>query len=546
MLWGNRQFEGEFPRVDDRLLPRDAAQAAVNCWLDRGHPRPVPVLDRVAGVDRFGALVQSIYRFDDARWFAWDEDVDVVPAPISSDTQKRTIWTGDDYPRHTSTVIMQGGGFVSPGLPISRRLGVPVPDAAPAVALGVLTDEDTGQNAESHVWVFTFLTDLDEEGPPSPASGTLTRKFNVDGTIQPVTITMPTGVTGSYGVNRKRIYRAATGASGVTTYQFVATVNLSADTFVDTVPTADLGSTIVSTFWDPPPEDLTGLIALPNGVLAGYVGRDVYLSESYQPHAWPTDYIQTVDAEIVGLGNFGTNVVVGTKGRPYLISGASPATVSVARMEFEQICAAKRSFAAVDQQGVTFASPEGLVLVGPGGGLFLSRKYYDRADWQALSPAEFRAVYHDGAFLTFSNSKATALNPDIEGIVEIEDAGIKAVFRDTERDKVYVIDSDRYLAEWKSSQAAGDALRTMRWRSRVHVGVTRTFSAAQVIADAYPVTFRLFTEAGIAAIFIKAVASRAPFRLPADLGLHAEWSYEIEATTAVKEVRIGAMMEMLE
>ena len=236
MVWGNRKFTGIFPKVSPRLLSEEAAQVAQNCWLDRGHPRPIPQPRRVSGVPQFGAIVKSIYRFDGTgpsndRWFAWNTEVDVVRAPVVEDTTRRTIWTGDDYPRHTSTRIMQGSGFNSPGIPISRRLGIPAPTSAPSVALGTLTtdpapdpdDPDAtptpAQPAEFHAYVFTWLSDLDEEGPPSPASTLLTRRFNSDGSIQSVTLTLPTSLTGAFGANRKRIYRTATGASGTTTYQ---------------------------------------------------------------------------------------------------------------------------------------------------------------------------------------------------------------------------------------------------------------------------------------------------------------------------------------
>ncbi|MCY4470291.1 MAG: hypothetical protein OXC08_16375 [Thiotrichales bacterium] len=662
MLWGNRRFTAERPRMSARLLPDDAAQIARDCWLDRGHPRPAPQLRRVEPAVLFPPGVQTIWRFDENRWFAWALDVDVVRAPVVEDTTNRTIWTGDDYPRHTSTAIMQGGGFVSPGIPVSRRLGVPVPEDAPTIEGGELDeDETTSLVAETHSWIYTFLTDLEEEGPPSPPSddierrlahmveepeGAYTKRAAIDGlddeaglvagdvaldgeggklyivpaapdtratlkelliygrtlrievddenhiqifvaaradrsvgdlevleirgvlattgtvdddasvtlkailpgdaNIQPVTITMPSAAPASWGANagitHKRIYRTATGASDVTTWFLLATVPIAQAEYTDEKQTKDLGDELVSTHWDPPPADLSGLIALPNGVLAGFVGRDVYFSEPYQPHAWPRDYVETVEDDVVGLANFGTNVVIGTTGAPQLRSGADPARSSPSRLEFSQPCAAKRSFGIVDQQGIVYASPEGLVLVGPAGGKFISRAYYDKADWATLRPVEFRAVYHDGAYVAFSTTRSVAIADDIEGAVEFTDAGVRAVFQDTARDTIYVVGADRYLYEWATGLADGDAPRTMRWRSRLHVAQARTFSAAQVIASAYPVTFKLFGDGVERAT--KAVASRRAFRLPDRMGLRTEWEYEIAGTSAVQEVRIGAMSDM--
>ena len=89
----------------------EQASAAVNCWMDKKQPRPLPELLPVAGISVFSASVKTIYRFDDIRWFQWNDEVDVVRAPLINDSTNRTIWTGDDFPRFTSTVIMQGGGF---------------------------------------------------------------------------------------------------------------------------------------------------------------------------------------------------------------------------------------------------------------------------------------------------------------------------------------------------------------------------------------------------------------------------------------------------
>lgn len=544
-MMGTRQFRGMFPKVSPRLLGENAAQEALNCWLDAGYPRPLPVPRLVSGVGTFPVGVRSIWRYDANRWFAWSQDVDVVRSPLNSDTLNSVIWSGQDYPRHTSTAIMQGHGFSGVGLPpASRRLGVPAPTIAPTTNRADLSDANDDAVAEHHAWVYTFLTDLDEEGPPSPPSATVQRGFNTDGTIQSVTIGMPTGVTGSYGVNRKRLYRTATGASGVTTWNLVATLALSTANYTDTVLTAGLGDALVSEQWDPPPADLTGLISLPNGVLAGFRDRDVYFSVPFQPHAWPSDYIQTVDDAIVGLGNFGTNLLVGTRGKPVLISGADPERAFPSRMEFEQPCAAKRSFATVDRQGVAFASTEGLVLVTPGGGEFISREAYDRKDWQDLAPAEFRSVYHDGSYIAFSNSKAVALNPSNEGAIDVEGAGVRAVYRDPMDDAVYVVGSDRRLYEWATDVRAGDTARTMTWKSRLETGIRRTWSAAQVIAEGYPVTLKLYGDRGL--VLTRVVNSAEPFRLPAALKRYANWEWEVSGQNGVEEVRIGRMMDMLE
>ena len=546
MVWGNSQFEGIYPKVSERLLPDNGAQIAENCWLTRRYPIPTPNNPMLTDRGQFGNSTSTIFKFDGvgsaARWFQWNDDVFVVRAPVTDDTLRRVIWSGDGAPKHTTTAIMQGGGFNSPGTPVARTLGVPAPGAAPTVVLGAVTNEDDEATAESHAWVYTFVTDLEEEGPPSSPSVVLTRKFNADGTIQPVTVTTATSLTGSTGANRKRIYRTATGATS-SAYLLVAEIPISQAAYTDQTLTGSLGDALISTFWDPPPEDLDGLIALPNGVLAGFLNRDVHFSEPYQPHAWPTDYIQTLDDDIVGMGNFGTNLVVGTKGRPYIMSGADPSSVSVARLELNQACASKHGFAEIDQMGVVFASTEGLVLVGPGGSSMVSEQYFDKQTWQALSPEDMRAFYHDGSWVGYTHDGGmVAVNATMNGVVEIGHTDIQCHYRDPDDDTVYLLDNSRFLKAFGTHPVSSVAARGMRWRSRIHIGPLRTFSAAQVVADDYPVTFKIFgndTE-----IYSKAVANRNPFRLPS-MGLNSDWYYEVSGANAVRQVLVGNMSEML-
>ena len=560
---GNRIFAGAHPRISERNTPDEAADTAVNCWLSKGYPASIPAPRRVTGyTSRFSNTVKTIFRYDGDgetatpyRFAAWNLDVDVVRMPFINDRNKRIAWSGDDYPRHTGETIVGNSLSSGPGIPISRRLGIPAPTAAPTVALGDVGTADTTELAEHHAWVVTFVSDLNEEGPPSPPTEVVLRQFNDMGGIQPCTLTLPTSVAypsgvGDSGANRKRIYRTATGASGTTGYYLLAEVALATETYTDTVPTASLGEEMISLFWDPPPADLKGLTLMSNGVMAGFVGSDVYLSEPYQPHAWPTDYIVNVESEVVGMEAFGVTLVVGTVDRPYVINGVDPANASPTRMEFQQVCASKHSFAQVDQQGVVFAANEGLVLVGPQGGRFLSRNTHDRDDWQALEPHTFRSVYHDGSYIAFTDGFTYAFNPEIPGVVQINDADIKAVYHDRKEDSIFIVGADRRLARWKTGLITGDDRRFLSWRGKRWIGYPRTYSAAQVIAEDYPVTLLLYTKDPIfnsgaeqAPVSIT-VNNAQPFRLR-NINPNSEWSYQVSSQFSVYEVRIGIMRDML-
>ena len=423
-------------------------------------------------------------------------------------------------------------------------MGIPAPTQAPGVAIvPLVADRDEDVAAEDHAWVYTWVSDLGEEGPPSPASAHATRAYDVDGNIQSVTLTMATGVTGPYGINRKRIYRTGIGSDGTTEFLFLTEITASAATYTDSALGSRLGELLPSTTWDPPPDDMVGLIGLPNGVLAGFRGRDLLLSEPYQGHAWPTDYIQVADYEIVGLGSFGTTVVVLTKGRPYLLLGSHPGASSLVAMELDQACVSKRSITRIGQQGVVYASPDGLVRVGPGGGEIISRESYTLKEWRALSPENIVAFYHDGQYVAFLGDHAIASDPDTGGIIEFDQV-VRAGYQDRVDDRLYVVQGSE-IKEWRTAPEGTETMAEMVWRSRIETGLARNFSTAQVIsaADAMtPITFRLL--AGGDEAFSQSITSNTPFRLPPHTRSD-EWQFEIEGQAEVKEVRVGAMREML-
>lgn len=580
-MFGNRVFAGEYPRISPRNLPESGAQAARNCWLDRGFPRPLPAV-RQLSIGAIPADAGNIYRYDGQRWFIWPGtlDVDVVQAPVRNDVSNRVCWTGHGYPKQTfvATAPSQVGtissSWTSPGVPPFRTLGVPAPaDNAFSAEVQPFPDgttEDEDERAESHAYVMTYLTDLDEEGPPSNPVSVDNRGFDEDGNLQPVHITFRTaGVdladesrnSRPYGINRKRLYRVRVGDSAVT-YNLVAEIPLARQTpgggadeayYADTKASADLGIQLVSLLWDPPPDDLRGLISLPNGVLAGFKGRDVYFSEPYQPHAWPQDYIKTVDDPIVGLGAYATVVVVGTEHRPFIINGADPASAIAQRLELEQPCSSKHSFASIDLEGVCYASPEGLVLAGPRGAQVISTPVFRERQWNELRPGDFRSTYHDTMYIAWSagaTGQAVVMGKEMQGVSFIDDANVLSVWRDAANDLVYLLidggGAGRSIWQWDTKPQPDDVLRTMRWRGRLNIAPARCYSAAQVIAEGYPVTFRVFLDGSSQAAFTHSVTSRSPFRIPATLSNRSEWTYEVEGQHGVREVRVGMMSEMLE
>jgi hypothetical protein len=230
-----------------------------------------------------------------------------------------------------------------------------------------------------------------------------------------VTVTSPVAAPDRYIVGW-RLYRSSTSNAGAA-YQLVedkeATNAVLEDDgsfkyfsldkliYQDAKAQEELQETCPTLTWSEPPENLIGLVGLPNGIMAGFFGKTLCFSEPYAPYAWPVDYQQTLEYDIVGIGVFGQTAVVLTAGNPYYVSGADSASMSAQKLESPQSCIVKRTIAA-SEGGVMWASPDGLCLAAANGVSVFTLGAFSRDDWQAeVGPGAFGA-FHEGVYYLFT------------------------------------------------------------------------------------------------------------------------------------------------
>ena len=163
-------------------------------------------------------------------------------------------------------------------------------------------------------------------------------------------------------INRMRIYRSQTSALGDTTLYFLDELPATTTLFEYDETQYPMNEVIASTDYNPPPDNLEGLISLPNGIMAGFVGKKVYFSEPYRPHAWPEKYIMTVDYPVVGFGAFGSSIAVMTTGMPYVMQGNTPDAMVSQRLEVNLPCLSAQSIVDLGYS-VAYASTQGLVTI---------------------------------------------------------------------------------------------------------------------------------------------------------------------------------------
>lgn len=355
-------FTGESPRTTPRLLPATGAQVAQSVRLEDGelapYRKPLPVFT-ITGIA--SGQVQTIYRHL-GEWLAWDKVVHAVPGPVAQD---RLYYTGDGVPK------MRVGETV-------YDLKLTPPNTALTATVSGTLDPST---SASRLYVYTRVTDYGEESEPSPISAEVQWSSGMTVTLSGF-VSAPAG----RAFSKQRIYRSQTGTSGGANLYFIAERDDTSADFVDTVGAADFNEPLPSLEWNPPPDDLQGLVALPNGIMVGYVGKDLYFSEQYRPHTFPVKYSLSTNYDIMGLAASGSTLIVGTKGTPEVVGGTTPDTMTMEHIDLSMPCVNNRGMTDMGY-AVLFPSNDGLVQIQGGMPNLISGSLLTRDQWQRMNPA---------------------------------------------------------------------------------------------------------------------------------------------------------------
>lgn len=531
-----KTFGGISPKTPPRYLQDSQAQTALNGPRFNGSLQPLLGLgDTVATLTKVGTPL-TIYRFgqdtvsDTQYWFHWTTDVDVCRSQIAGDTSEWTFFTGDGVPKATYASLATSS---TPYPFAARPLGMPVPETACTVTAGSLTGVDTDALQETRVYTYTYVTKesgREIESAPAPASSSVEVYPG-----QSVSLTSFAAVPSGYNVTHRRIYRSTSG-----TYLYVGEMLISSSSFSDTVLAEDLGEELPSLTWLPPDDNLAGLINLPNGIMAGFVGRDIYFCEPYRPHAWPVGYSQTVDYPVVGLGRMDTTLAVLTTGTPYLIQGSHPDSMVVVQSDVEQACESKPSIVSMGG-AVLYASPDGLVMLSSNGSKIITENMFTRKQWQEyFNPSSIHAYQHDRKYVAFYDNGTTQggfIFDLTTGQFVMHDIYATAGYSDLVIDKLFLAFADRSIKPW----GFGSEL-SYTWKSKkLTLPAVMTMSCAQVEAESYNVTAKFYADGTL--IHTQTVTSRTPFRLPAVSA--RDWEVQLEGDKEVFSVAMAQSMAEL-
>lgn len=487
------QWGGSAPRLDPRAVPVGMAVTAKNTRPDPYSLKPW-IKPQVTNA-RVRSSAKTLYRYTDRHWFEWDWDVSVVKAPIINDPNQEVIFTDRDGVKFTrNTFALSSAPYPNN----SRMIGVPQPDK-PKFKNNAPTNDVAGVDTIDIAYVVTFVNEFGREGPASKASDiTMSKNKKVN-----ITITRPALPTGAYALGsgaKWRIYRTNTASDGSGIYQYVDEVPIATQSYTDTRKEDELLEMLSTADWFPPADTntalwpsgpLKGLVNVANSYLAGFTGRTLCFSVPNVPHAWPPAYQIVVEYDIVGLAVVGAEIVVLTKGHPYLVTGSAPGNLTAAKIPDAQACVSAQSIVAFEN-GVIYASPDGLVMIDGPRARLISTEVFDERSWAALQPHTMRASYYEGSYVANTSTKTFLFIPN-GGQAQYREINFRpvAMVNDLETDTLYYHEGDgvikafnkgvgNYEYEWQSGTVRTSKKTNLPW--------------AALYASNYPVKLTVITQ----------------------------------------------------
>lgn len=406
---------------------------------------------------------------------------------------------------------------------------------------GTWTQYWSAADVESRAYRYTYVTTIngvDYEGPASEASVVVD-----SGQGQAVTLSAFSPFPGSWNspASKIRIYRYTAATSTTGQYQFVAEIPITDASYIDVILGENLGESLPDPAYDAPNENLKGLVELPNGGAAAFVGKTIYFAEPNYLHAWPASYARSAHDNVVAMGSFGASLAVATESQPYVLTGTDPANMTMDKVELSQPCVAK--LGCVDfGYAWTYPSPDGLVLITTGRAEVITLSLFTEYQWRALNPASFRAARYDNQYVCFyedvsGNRGGFMFDPlaPSKGVVML-DFWANAIWTDPTDGALYLA-RNNVISRFDYDTLEMD----MRWRSKEFATPNVMFSAAKVEAQKYPVSISIFCDGQ--EVSSCQVYSKNAFRLGTPEG--SVWSIEVRGQHQIDAIYVAENMREL-
>ena len=447
---------------------------------------------------------------------------------ITSTAQKAITGTTSYDGTYTATAIDGDSFYILHGFVATSTGTLSSTTSAATLVPSGLTGEP-----KLRYYVYTYVSPLGEEGPPSPASSPIN---TIDGNT--VVLTFETESLTSYNLGSnafRRVYRTALGTT-TSNYEHVGDYPIGTITISDALLDVSLGEIIPSTDWFPPPVGMVGIKMSPNGFMVGYSGNALCASETYLPHAFNPLNQLAFPGQITGIAITGDSIIVFTDEMPYLVTGSSAANLTAVKIDHPQTCTNKNSI--VNMGGyILFASPDGLCSVTANELNIATQSYLTREQWQQVySPSTLRGFFYEGIYIGISDTTAFMFDMrEAQAVLTTIDHStfdFISGYTDLATDKLYLLKATTgEIHSWETGAAS-----TLTWKSKplrvpkpICPAALRTYSAGSC-------TVKLYADTNL--VHTATVTNDNVVRLPA--GYKAkEFQLEITSTVGVDSVAIA-------
>ena len=379
-------FKGRLPRLGAKNLPDGYAQTATNVDLRSGNVEPFKAL--LQGSALTGAIISS--HPIDTETFVSTLDCNFVDHDISG-TAVLIVSDGTAYPKQYTDALYPTDHM---------RLGMVAPTDTLTITYSTISAISSTEVGGTYSWVYTYVNAWGEESKPSPATAAVDVNLNQYVTLTNFDIF---SAADKNLVTGMRIYRLATGTLGAE-YQFLEEIDDQATTYDDYNTNVGLNTVsddvLATENYDQPPATLAGILRYANGMLAGFAGASLYLSEPFIVYAWPDEYVIDFDSDIVAIAAYNDAIIVMTNKKPYIVTGTSPESMMVTPVNIDKKCVAKRGVVE-SPLGVFYPSPDGYVLVTGAEAETVTKNIITKEQWLALTPANLISFWYDDQLYCF-------------------------------------------------------------------------------------------------------------------------------------------------
>ena len=552
-------FSGMLPKFSPFVLPDNNAENAVNCRFESGLIQPLYGLTQDATLALTGHNINAIHRWNtnvSAYWLRFADKVNVIRSPIADDEYRRIYWSGDSRMggsllyAYTPSVYTGGSEY-----PVNYyKLGIPAPSVIATSSLVGLLDESVSASARSYV--YTYVGKLFEESAPSKPSSALICP-NQGAVVHVTNLTLDVLATTGREIEAIRLYRIIVGSSGNADYLFVDEIpkadilggvgKYSGNKYIDNIADEGLEGSLETTYWNNPRDNMTSLGLTAYGVAYAALGKIVCLSEPFVPYAWPIDYELTCDNDIVAIGHYDNALIVGTTGRPVMITGIDPQNMSQSELPISEACVSAKSMVSMGRYAI-YASPNGLVMASGGDAQLITGGMITNREWADYQPDSIHAYQHRGKYIFFwqkdaLNKGGVIVDPRApsEGMIRFNQYFV-AGYRDEDTDTLYLIDENKTL--WQFDEDSAQPL-AYTWKSkRLSLPAPMCFTAARVLADSYAnITLKVYADNAL--YHTQVVTNKSAFRLPRT-GKHRVWQVEAIGTDNIREIALSEAVSELQ